>query len=90
MARAEAFASKYNPALSFIDGIVMGLGFTAAMVILSAIRELLGANKIFDLLVIPGFQPMTVFILAPGGFFVIAFVMAIVNIIRAKKETKKS
>jgi len=88
MARAEAFASKFNPVRSFVDGIVMGLGFTVALVILSAFRELLGANKLFDLLVIPGFQPMTVFILAPGGFFVIAFVMAMVNIIKAKKEAK--
>jgi len=90
MARAEAFASKNNPVRSFVDGIVMGLGFTVALVILSALRELLGANKLLDLLVIPGFQPMTVFILAPGGFFVIAFVMALVNIIKAKKREARA
>ncbi|MCL2219441.1 MAG: electron transport complex subunit E [Chitinispirillia bacterium] len=88
MARAEAYASKNNPLRSFVDGIVMGLGFTLALVLLSVLREFLGNNKIFDLLVIPGFQPMTVFILAPGGFFIIAFVMALVNIIKSKKETK--
>lgn len=86
LGRAEAFASRNNPFKALIDGLVMGIGFTIALVILSAIRELLGSNKIFDLMVIPGFQPMTVFILAPGGFFAIAFVMAIVNHIRNKKE----
>jgi electron transport complex protein RnfE len=85
LGRAEAFASKSNPSSSFVDGIVMGLGYTVALVILSAIREVLGSNKFFGLLVIPKFQPMTVFILAPGGFFVIALVMGIVNIIRDKK-----
>jgi len=88
LGRAEAFASKNNPARSFVDGVVMGLGFAVSLLILSALREFLGSNKIFDLLVIPGFQPMTIFILAPGGFFMIALVMGIVNRIRAKKEAK--
>jgi electron transport complex protein RnfE len=86
LGRAEAFASKSNPVSSLVDGFVMGLGFTVSLLILSVIREFLGSNKIFDLLVVPNFQPMTVFLLAPGGFFVIAFVMGLVNYIRAKKE----
>ncbi|MCL2183374.1 MAG: electron transport complex subunit E [Chitinispirillia bacterium] len=90
MARAEAYASKNNPVHSFIDGIVMGLGFTFALVLLSILREFLGSNKIFDLMVIPGFEPMTAFILAPGGFFVIAFVMALVNVMKAKKKEVKA
>jgi electron transport complex protein RnfE len=88
LGRAEAFASKNNPVRAFVDGLVMGLGFTVALLILSTIREFLGGNKIFDLLVIPGFQPMTAFILAPGGFFAIAFVMGLVNYYRNKKEAK--
>jgi len=90
LGRAEAFASKNNPARSLIDGLVMGLGFTVSLLILSVIREFLGSNKIFDLMVIPGYQPMTAFVLAPGGFFVIAFVMAIINCFRGKKEAKKA
>ena len=88
LGRAEAFASKNNPTRSLVDGIVMGLGFTVSLLILSCIREFLGSNKIFDLLVVPDFQPMTVFILAPGGFFAIAFVMAIVNCVRGRKGAK--
>ncbi|MDR2578423.1 MAG: electron transport complex subunit E [Chitinispirillales bacterium] len=88
LGRAEAFAAKNNPATSLVDGAVMGLGFTAALLILSTIREFLGGNKIFDLMVIPGFQPMAVFILAPGGFFVIACVMGLINYFRGKKGAK--
>jgi len=88
LGRAEAFASKNNPARSLVDGIVMGLGFTVSLLILSCIREFLGSNKIFDLLVVPNFQPMTAFVLAPGGFFAIAFVMGTVNCIRNRKGAK--
>lgn len=89
LGRAEAFASKNNLVRSLIDGIVMGLGFTAALCILSTIREILGSNKLWGLKVIPGFQPMTIFILAPGGFITIAFVMGLTNHIRHKKENRK-
>ncbi|KMQ50483.1 Electron transport complex protein RnfE [Chitinispirillum alkaliphilum] len=86
LGRAEAFASKSNPFRSLLDGLVMGLGFTFALLILSAIRELLGSNKLAGLLVIPRFEPMTAFILAPGGFFAIALVMGLINHFRLKKE----
>lgn len=88
LGRAEAFASKNNPAKSIVDGLVMGAGFTVALVILSTIRELLGSNKIWGLLVIPKFQPMTAFVLAPGGFFAIALVMGIVNVVRSRKVAR--
>lgn len=78
-ARAESFAAKNKVSKSAIDGLVMGLGYTFALIILSAIRELLGANKLLGLSVIPQYTPMTIFILAPGGFFTIAFVLAIIN-----------
>jgi len=88
LGRAEAFASKNNLGRSFTDGIVMGMGFTVSLLILSGIREFLGSNKIFDLLVIPRFQPMTAFALAPGGFFTIAFVMWLISFIRSRKEVR--
>ncbi len=89
LGRAEAYASKNDIFSSFIDGIVMGLGFTISLCILSIIREILGSNKLLGLNFIPGFQPMTIFILAPGGFLTIAFVMGLVNYFRQKKEGEK-
>jgi len=85
LGRAEAYASKNNVFRSLLDGIVMGLGFTVALCILAFIRELLGSNKLWGLKVIPGFQPMTIFILAPGGFLTIAFVMGIKNYFSQKR-----
>jgi electron transport complex protein RnfE len=85
LGRAEAFASKNSVWDSLIDGVVMGLGFTVALVILSAIREILGANKLMGLEFIPNFKPMTIFILAPGGFFTIAFVIALINYFKGKE-----
>lgn len=90
LGRAEAFASKNNMGRSILDGLVMGMGFTAALTLLSAIRELLGSNKLGGLLVMPGYKPMTMFILAPGGFLTIAFVMATVNHLRNRKERSSS
>ncbi|MDG5817007.1 electron transport complex subunit E [Chitinispirillales bacterium ANBcel5] len=86
LGRAEAFASKNNPFRSVIDGLVMGLGFTFALSILSLFREVLGSNQIWGLLVIPGFEPMAAFVLAPGGFFAIALVMGLITYLRDKKE----
>jgi electron transport complex protein RnfE len=86
LGRAEAFASKNNIFKSIIDGIVIGLGFTFALCILSFIREILGSNKLLGLKFIPGYQPMTVFILAPGGFFTIAFVMGIIRYFSNRKK----
>ena len=58
---------------------------TVALCALSAIRELLGSNKLLGLLVVPGFRPMSVFMLAPGGFLTIALVMGIVNYVKMRK-----
>lgn len=88
LGRAEAYASKNNVINSAIDGLVMGLGFTIALIILSLIREILGANKIFGLEFIPGFQPISIFVLAPGGFFTIALVIALINFFKLKKVRK--
>ena len=86
LGRAEAFASKNNIFRSLIDGIVMGLGFTGSLCILSVIREILGSNKLFGLKFFPGYEPMTVFILAPGGFFTIAFVMGMIKFLGSRKK----
>ncbi|MFW5775297.1 MAG: electron transport complex subunit RsxE, partial [Chitinivibrionales bacterium] len=88
LGRAEAYASKNNLYRAIIDGIMMGIGFTVALSTLSIIREILGSNKLWGLNFIPGFQPMTLFILAPGGFFTIALVMGLVNYFRSRKEAQ--
>ncbi|MFP4416067.1 MAG: electron transport complex subunit RsxE [Chitinispirillaceae bacterium] len=88
LGRAEAYASKNNLFRAVVDGIVMGIGFTVALSTLSIIREILGSNKLWGLNFIPGFQPMTLFILAPGGFFTIALVMGLVNYFRSRKEAR--
>lgn len=86
LGRAEAYASKNNIFKSLIDGIVMGLGFTASLCLLSIIREVLGSNKLLGLKFFPGYDPMTVFILAPGGFFTIAFVLASIRLLSKRKK----
>lgn len=78
LGRAEAFASKNNPISSMIDGLGMGLGFALALTILGAIRELLGSGAIFGFNLIQG-DFMLVFILAPGAFIVLAYLIAILN-----------
>ena len=79
LGRAEAFAAKNNVGLSALDGIGMGLGFTLALTILGAIRELLGTGKIFDFTIFSENYGMLVFVLAPGAFIALAYVMALVN-----------
>ncbi|HEX3020287.1 MAG TPA: electron transport complex subunit E [Chitinispirillaceae bacterium] len=90
LGRAEAFASKNNIFKSFLDGVVMGLGFTTSLCLLSIIREILGSNKLLGLNFFPGYSPMTVFILAPGGFFTIATVMAVIRYIGNRKKGVKA
>ena len=89
LGRAEAYASK-NPILpSLLDGLGMGLGFTAVITIMGAIREILGAGTLFSLPVTSNFiSPMIVFLLPPGGFFVFGILVAVSNAI-AKKQGKK-
>jgi Na+-translocating ferredoxin:NAD+ oxidoreductase subunit E len=89
LARAEAYASKNNLIMSTLDGIGMGLGFIAALLLLAVIREFLGANKFLGLTVIPGFQPATIVLLAPGGFFTIAAIMAVRNWLISRPKGRK-
>jgi len=78
LGRAEAFASKHNLLSSFIDGLGMGLGFTFALTLLGAVRELLGSGSIFGLKFIEG-DGMIIFILSPGAFIALGYLIVIIN-----------
>ena len=82
LGRAEAFASKHGVVPSFFDGLGMGLGFTLALTILGAIRELLGTGKLFGMTLWAEDYGMLMFVLAPGAFLVLGYLIAIVNKIR--------
>ena len=80
LGRAEAFASQNRPIPSIFDGIGMGLGFTLALLAIGAFRELLGAGTVFGMQIMPeSFQPIAIFIKAPGAFLVIAIIIAVMN-----------
>ena len=88
LARAEAFASKNGPLHSAVDGLGMGLGFTGALCIISAIREILGAGTIWGITLYgTHVQPATIMIMAPGGFIVLGLLIGTINFI--VKKTKK-
>lgn len=92
LGRAEAFASKNNVISSFFDGLGMGLGFTLGLTSIGVIREVLGSGTLFGFGVMPAsYEPLTIFILAPGAFFVLAFLVALLNKIRLSqgKDTGK-
>lgn len=82
LGRAEAFASKNGVIPSFFDGVGMGLGFTLALSILGAIREILGTGKIFGIEILAEDYGMLMFILPPGGFLVLGYLIAFVNKIK--------
>ena len=82
LGRAEAFAAKNGPVASIFDGIGMGLGFTIALTLLGAVREILGTGKLFGLTLMPEEYGMLVFVLAPGAFIVLGYLIAIVNKLR--------
>lgn len=82
LGRAESYASKNGPIESIFDGIGMGLGFTFALTLLGSIRELLGSGKIFGMTIFPEEYGTLVFVLAPGAFIVLGYLIAIVNRIR--------
>lgn len=84
LGRAEAFAAKNTAGLSALDGLGMGLGFTLSLTVIGAIRELLGTGKVFDLSIFSDSYGMLIFVLAPGAFIALAYLMAIVNKIQKK------
>ncbi len=95
LGRAESYASKNPVVPSIFDGIGMGLGFTIGLTLIGIVREVLGAGQIFGAQVLPlaedgsfGYTPITIFILAPGAFFVLAALVAGMNVIRERAEKK--
>lgn len=82
LGRAEAFACKNSPVASLFDGIGIGLGFTFALTLLGIVRELLGAGSIFGLTLLPETCNVLLFILPPGAFFTLGYLIAIVNKIK--------
>lgn len=88
LGRAEAYASKNKVISSLFDGLGMGLGFTGALTIIGLVREFLGAGTLFDVRVMPeSFTPISIFILAPGAFFVLACLTALQNHFKAPSAT---
>ncbi|MEF9990801.1 MAG: electron transport complex subunit E [Romboutsia sp.] len=86
LARAESFASKNGPVASVVDGIGMGLGFTLALTVLGAVREVLGNGSLFGIVLFgSSFQPALLFILPPGAFLTLGFLLAGFNKLRSKK-----
>ena len=85
LGRAEAFASKNGPVSSFFDGLGIGLGFTLALTLLGAVRELLGTGKIFNFSLVPEDYGMLLFVLAPGAFIALGYLCAVANKMREAK-----
>ncbi len=86
LARAESFAFKTGPLASIVDGVGQGLGFTVALTIIGAVRELLGNGSLFGLTLFgASFQPVLIFILPPGAFLTLGFLFAGFNKLRSKK-----
>lgn len=97
LGRAESYASKNTVLPSACDGIGMGLGFTFGLTCIGIVREILGTGQIFGFQLLPladaatgkkGFTPINIFVLAPGAFFVLAVLVAIMNVIRVNAAKK--
>jgi Na+-translocating ferredoxin:NAD+ oxidoreductase subunit E len=90
LARAEVFASKNTPLPSFLDGLGMGCGFTLAMLIIGAIREILGSGTFWGHQVMwSSYDPALIMILAPGAFILIGYLVAATNILNGYLEKQK-
>ena len=90
LGRAEAFASKFGPVESFIDGVGNGLGFTVAITVIGLIREFIGSGTLFGMTVLPEAFPKTlIMIMSPGAFFTFGTLMAIFHRLMAKQKAKK-
>lgn len=85
LGRAESFACKNNVAASAFDGLGIGIGFTLALTILGSVREFFGTGKIFGLTLMPEQYGSLIFVLAPGAFIMLAYLVAISNKLRHVK-----
>lgn len=84
LGRAESFASKNGVLPSFFDGVGIGLGFTLALTLLGATRELLGTGKIFSITLYPDSYGSLIFVLAPGAFIALGYLIGIFNTVQKK------
>lgn len=90
LGRAEAYASKNSIIPSIFDALGQGLGFTISLAVLGIVREFLGAGTIFEVPVMPqGYEPATIMILAPGAFFTLGILMAVINVVNLSKNKNK-
>lgn len=90
LGRAEAYANKHTPLLSVFDGVGMGLGFTIALTLAGAVREILGSGTFFGLQLLPkSVEPMGIFVQPPGAFLVIALFIIIMNAIGIKTRQRQ-
>lgn len=85
LGRAEAFAGKNGVIDSICDGLGCGIGFTFALTLLGSVRELLGTGRLFDIVIYPEDYGMLLFVLAPGAFLALGYLIAIVNKLRKSK-----
>lgn len=82
LGRAESFACKHTPLASIVDGLGIGLGFTFALTLLGSLRELLGAGSLFGVQLLPETTNVLLFVLAPGAFLTLGYLVAIFNKMR--------
>ena len=87
LGRAEAFASKKGVFVSILDALGMGAGFTLGLLLISAIRELLGNGTLFGFLILKGFEPVLYLVLAPGALLVIGLLIGGINFLSAKRRS---
>lgn len=88
LGRAEAYASKNHVANAFVNGLGMGVGFTFALLCLGVVREILGSGSLFGISLFGAdFQPWAIFVLPPGGFFVLAFWLWLFAVVRKRQST---
>ncbi len=95
LGRAESYASKHGIVSSMFDGLGMGLGFTLSLLFIGGVREILGSGAFLGFQILPlaadgkiGYTPISIFVLAPGAFFILALLVVIMNVVRANAEKK--
>ena len=86
LGRAEAYAQKSSVINSFFDGLGMGIGFTLALILISGIREFLGAGQLMSHTVIKGFEPVFIFGMPSGALLVIGLLLGFFNVVKSRKD----
>ena len=91
LGRAEAFASKNNILSSMVDGVGMGLGFTASLTLIGSVREILGSGSLFGINIFgSSFQPISILVLPPGAFLTLGILLVLINVFKEKKEAEQN